>query len=74
MKILLTGSTGMVGKNILEHASAKKKYNILTPTSSDLNLLDKDEIEKIYADQHARLYYTCSGISWGHSCKYKQAV
>ncbi|EGZ2626245.1 NAD-dependent epimerase/dehydratase family protein, partial [Escherichia coli] len=45
MKVLLTGSTGMVGKNILEHDSASK-YNILTPTSSDLNLLDKNEIEK----------------------------
>lgn len=43
MKIVLTGASGMVGKNILEHAEAKK-YNFLTPSSSELNLLDFSKV------------------------------
>jgi len=34
MKILLTGSNGMVGKNILEHNSAHD-YDFLTPSSKE---------------------------------------
>ena len=40
MKILITGSTGMVGRNIISHENSQK-YKILSPTSSELNLLDK---------------------------------
>ena len=43
MKILLTGSSGMVGRNISEHASAKD-HEILTPSSQELNLLDGDSV------------------------------
>ena len=41
--ILLTGSSGMVGRNIRDHLSAKN-YKILSPTSSDLNLLNYKDI------------------------------
>jgi GDP-L-fucose synthase len=39
MRILLTGSRGMVGKNIIEHRFAAN-HEILSPTSQELNLLD----------------------------------
>ncbi|MDD3012235.1 MAG: GDP-L-fucose synthase [Candidatus Gastranaerophilales bacterium] len=39
MRILITGSTGMVGKNLLEHPDIKK-HDVLTPSSKELNLLD----------------------------------
>lgn len=39
MKIFLTGGTGMVGKNILNHPSAKK-FVFYAPTQQDLNLLE----------------------------------
>jgi GDP-L-fucose synthase len=39
MKILLTGGSGMVGKNILEY-SKKYNYIFLSPSSVELNLLD----------------------------------
>lgn len=42
-KILLTGSTGMVGKNILESSFAKN-YEIISPSSTDMNLLNVDSI------------------------------
>lgn len=39
MKILLTGSTGMVGKNILSHPK-KELYRFLTPSRNQLDLFD----------------------------------
>jgi len=44
MKILLTGSNGMVGKNILEHNSAHN-YEFLTPSSKELNLLNYQDVK-----------------------------
>lgn len=38
-KVLLTGATGMVGRNILEN-KLFKKYEILSPNRHELNLLD----------------------------------
>lgn len=41
MRILLTGGSGMVGRNIQEHASAKK-HSVLAPSSREMNLLDRE--------------------------------
>lgn len=44
MKILLTGASGMVGKNILEHKEACQ-YEILSPSSKELNLLNREKFQ-----------------------------
>ncbi|WP_027849702.1 GDP-L-fucose synthase family protein [Marinospirillum minutulum] len=44
-RILLTGSNGMVGKNILEHPKSKE-YEFLTPSSQELNLLDQKQVRQ----------------------------
>ncbi|MDI1254744.1 MAG: GDP-L-fucose synthase [Flavobacterium sp.] len=43
MKILLTGANGMVGKNILEHATAGQ-LEFLKPSSKELNLMDYEVV------------------------------
>lgn len=50
MKILLTGSTGMVGRNILENKAASL-FNLLTPNSKELNLLNYSEVDS-YISKH----------------------
>ena len=45
MKILLTGSTGMVGRNILENKDVSK-FEFLTPNSKELDLLNYDAVDK----------------------------
>jgi GDP-L-fucose synthase len=50
IKVLLTGASGMVGSNLLEHPYAEK-FNILTPSRQELNLLDSKSI-KIYLNHH----------------------
>ena len=43
MNILLTGASGMVGKNVLEHPKAKEHF-FLTPSHKELNLKNFDEV------------------------------
>jgi len=50
MKILLTGSSGMVGRNVLEHP-AVKNHDVLAPSSKALNLLDYESVER-YIKKH----------------------
>lgn len=45
MKILVTGSTGMVGRNILEN-EAISKYKILSPCRKELDLLSFASVDK----------------------------
>ena len=51
MKILLTGGSGMVGRNIQDYAQLYKDDEILTPSSRELNLLDFESV-KAYLKQH----------------------
>lgn len=45
MKILITGSTGMVGRNILENKDISK-FDLLIPNSKELNLLNYDAVDR----------------------------
>jgi GDP-L-fucose synthase len=45
MKILLTGSTGMVGRNILDNKDISN-YDLLTPSSKELDLLNYAGVNK----------------------------
>ncbi len=43
-KILMTGSTGFIGSNVLDVLSKCNEYEILTPHRNDLNLKDEKEV------------------------------
>jgi GDP-L-fucose synthase len=43
MRILLTGSRGMLGSSIKKHLN-DSKFDLLTPTSADLDLLDAEDV------------------------------
>jgi len=63
-KILITGSRGMVGKNISEYPKSKE-YNILTPSSSELNLLDRSSIDEYIKINKPDIVIHCAGIVGG---------
>lgn len=44
MKVLFTGGSGFVGRNVIPYL--RKKYEIIAPTRRELNLLDTEEVEK----------------------------
>ena len=47
MKILITGSNGFIGKNILEYFQTKFN-DISAPKRGQLNLLDSEAVEELY--------------------------
>jgi GDP-L-fucose synthase len=73
MKVLLTGSNGMVGKNILEHHSALK-YCFLTPPSTELNLLNADDVTKYFKVHKPTIVIHCAGLVGGIQANMKEPV
>ncbi|WP_041675486.1 GDP-L-fucose synthase family protein [Sulfurimonas autotrophica] len=62
--MLITGSSGMVGRNIAEY-NKSKKYKILTPSSNELNLLDKLSVDEYLQKNKPDIVIHCAGIVGG---------
>ena len=63
-KILITGSNGMVGKNLL-NSSFPSSYSILSPSKDELNLLDFDSVTKWFANNKPDGVIHAAGIVGG---------
>ncbi|CAA6819141.1 MAG: NAD-dependent epimerase/dehydratase family protein [uncultured Sulfurovum sp.] len=63
-RLLITGSNGMVGKNIVEYESAQS-YKLLTPSSSELNLLDRCSVDAYLKEHKPDIVIHCAGIVGG---------
>lgn len=59
-KILITGSNGMVGRNIVEFEKSKN-YTLLTPSSRELNLLDRKSVDKYIKENNPDILIHCAG-------------
>ena len=46
MKILITGGSGFIGKNLIEYLT--KRHEVLAPTHKELELLDDDAVRKYF--------------------------
>jgi GDP-L-fucose synthase len=64
MNILLTGSTGMVGSNILEHPDSKL-FTVHSPSSNELDLLDKKAIVEFLLKNKIEFIIHCAGLVAG---------
>lgn len=42
MKVLITGASGFVGRNVKEYLQRKEMYDIYTPSSRELNCIDEE--------------------------------
>jgi len=63
-KILITGSKGMVGRNIVEFEKSKD-YILLTPSSKELNLLDRGSVDEYIKSNKPDIVIHCAGIVGG---------
>ncbi len=63
MKIFLTGSTGMVGKNLLKVLN--KNYEVICTTSKSLNLLDFKKTKKFITKTNPDIVIHCAGLVGG---------
>ena len=64
MKILLTGSSGMVGQNILE-CEKPKGWSFLTPTRNDLDLKKYNLLNDYISENKPDLVIHCAAIVGG---------
>ena len=71
--IFLSGSNGMVGRNILDHPETKN-YKILSPSSSDLNLLNYSTVESFLKQNKPDLIIHAAGVVGGIEANIKQPV
>jgi GDP-L-fucose synthase len=63
-KLLITGASGMVGRNIAEYGKAQN-YILLTPSSSELNLLNKEDVDSYLQKNRPDIVVHCAGIVGG---------
>ena len=73
MKILLTGSRGMVGLNVIEHSGAHN-HVILSPTSAELNLLDAESVQDYINANKPEMIIHAAGIVGGIQANMAQPV
>lgn len=60
MNILLTGSGGFIGKNLKNYLS--DKYNLLTPRSFELDLINSSAVEKYFLEHNIDFIIHCGSI------------
>ena len=64
MKILISGGNGMVGTNLIKHLSSDD-HHILSPSSSELNLLHKDAVNSYLKENKPDVVIHCAGLVGG---------
>lgn len=64
MRILLTGSTGMVGRNFLEHP-AIHEFEVIAPGRDALDLLDYAGVERFVAEHRPDAVVHAAGVVGG---------
>jgi GDP-L-fucose synthase len=73
IKLLVTGASGMVGRNIVEYLD-KTKYDILAPQSQELNLLNRIEVDAYIKKYAPEIIIHCAGVVGGIQANIAQPV
>jgi len=73
MKILITGASGMVGQNFLEHPKAVN-YELLAPSSRTLNLLEPASVTSYLKEHQPDMIIHAAGIVGGIQANIAQPV
>ena len=71
--LLLTGGSGLVGRNIQNHY-ASNKWNIIAPSSKDLNLMDYMSVESFFNECKPDIVLHCAGRVGGISANIEEPV
>jgi GDP-L-fucose synthase len=73
VKLLVTGSGGMVGQNILEHPDVGN-YEVLCPRRTELDLLDASSLKNYLAQEQPDMIIHAAGIVGGIQANIAQPV
>jgi len=58
-KVLLTGGSGFIGRNILE-SFLSEKYNFIAPTQQELDLIDAESVSKYISGHNIDIIINCA--------------
>ncbi len=72
MRILLTGGSGLVGRNIKE--SLDKCYHVLTPSIDELDLCEYDQVFNYFLTEQPDFIIHCAGLVGGIAANIKNPV
>ena len=64
MKLLISGGSGMVGTNLRKHIP-NEQYQILSPSKSELNLLNKEDVNFYLKKNKPDIVIHCAGLVGG---------
>ncbi|MHB8151078.1 MAG: NAD-dependent epimerase/dehydratase family protein, partial [Desulfobulbia bacterium] len=73
IKVLITGGNGLVGRNFREHPAAAG-FEILAPSSSELNLLDYDQVAQYLAGHRPEVIIHAAGRVGGIEANLREPV
>ncbi len=71
--LLLTGGSGLVGRNI-QNYYASNKWNIIAPSSNDLNLMDYVSVKSFFNECKPDIVLHCAGRVGGISANIEEPV
>lgn len=64
-KILITGASGFVGKNLIEKLHELKFSNLLTPSSSELDMSSEESVKKYFIKNKPQIVLHIAGLVGG---------
>lgn len=70
--ILITGSSGFIGKNIIDHL--KEKYTLLIPSHKELDLLSQPNVNRFFAVHEIDCVIHCANIGGNRKVQTKGDV
>ncbi len=73
MRVLITGATGMVGRNLSEHKELRK-HQLLTPRRDELDLFCFEETKKYLSSHKIEMVINCAGKVGGIHANIKEPV
>jgi GDP-L-fucose synthase len=65
MIVLVTGGSGMVGKNLLEYLKEKTSCEVISPTSFEMNLLNYASVKENLIKYNPDVVIHCAGLVGG---------
>lgn len=63
--LLITGSTGMVGRNVIEYFERNSKYQLFAPRHTELDLLNYSSVSSYIAQMKPDMIIHCAGVVGG---------
>lgn len=74
MRLLITGSTGMVGQAIVAKLANLKNFTLLTPTRQEVNLLDFSQIDNYIKKNKPDFVLHCAALVGGIAANMKNPL